>query len=314
MKPITKTVVALGGNALEDKSLPPTAASQLKVTERTAKYLAALSGAGYELALVHGNGPQVGRILLASETAADVTPPMPFDVCSAMSQGYIGYQLQQQLRQALEARGSRVPVVTVLTQVEVDGADPAFRRPTKPIGPFYSEAQARELEQQRGWTMREDAGRGWRRVVASPKPQRIVELETIRRLWDSTITVACGGGGIPVMRGADGELEGVSAVIDKDLAAECLAEGTDADVLLILTEVENVCLHYGTPEQTALHAVSPDEMDRYAAGGEFAEGSMLPKVQAAVRFARSRPGRKAIITSLDRAVEAMAGQTGTVVQ
>jgi len=314
MRPITKAVVALGGNALEDKSLPPTAESQLKVTERTAKHLAALSKAGYELALVHGNGPQVGRILLASETAAEVTPPMPFDVCSAMSQGYIGYQLQQQLRQALEEQGSRTPVVTVLTQVEVDGEDPAFRRPTKPIGPFYTEMQAKTLEQQRGWTMREDAGRGWRRVVASPKPQRIVELETIRRLWDSTITVACGGGGIPVMRGEGGELEGVSAVIDKDFAAECLAEGTDADVLLILTEVENVCLRYGTPEQTALHTVSPDEMDRYAAEGEFAEGSMLPKVQAAVRFARSRPGRRAIITSLDRAVEAMAGRTGTVVQ
>ncbi len=310
----TRAVVALGGNALEDKSLPPTAESQLKVTERTARRLAALSAAGYELALVHGNGPQVGRILLASETAADVTPPMPFDVCSAMSQGYIGYQLQQQMRQALEDAGRQIPVVTVLTQVEVDGDDPAFRRPTKPIGPFYTELQAAQLSRERGWTMKEDAGRGWRRVVASPRPQRIVELETIRRLWDSTITVACGGGGIPVMRTREGELEGVSAVIDKDLAAECLAEGTDADVLLILTEVENVCLHYGTPEQQALHAVTPDELDGYAAQGHFAEGSMLPKVQAAVRFARSRPGRRAIITSLDRAVEAMAGQTGTVVQ
>ena len=248
----TRAVVALGGNALEDKSLPPTAESQLKVTERTARRLAALSAAGYELALVHGNGPQVGRILLASETAADVTPPMPFDVCSAMSQGYIGYQLQQQMRQALEDAGRQIPVVTVLTQVEVDGDDPAFRRPTKPIGPFYTELQAAQLSRERGWTMKEDAGRGWRRVVASPRPQRIVELETIRRLWDSTITVACGGGGIPVMRTREGELEGVSAVIDKDLAAECLAEGTDADVLLILTEVENVCLHYGTPEQQAL--------------------------------------------------------------
>lgn len=314
MKPVTRAVVALGGNALEDKSLPPTAESQLIVTERTARRLAALSGAGYELALVHGNGPQVGRILLASETAADVTPPMPFDVCSAMSQGYIGYQLQQQLRQALEEQGSRTPVVTVLTQVEVDGEDPAFRRPTKPIGPFYTEEQAKRLEQERGWTMREDAGRGWRRVVASPKPQHIVELDTIRRLWDSTITVACGGGGIPVVRTEDGELEGVSAVIDKDFAAECLAEGTDADVLLILTEVENVCLRYGTPEQQALHQVSPDELERYEKEGHFAEGSMLPKVQAAIRFARSRPGRRAVITSLERAVEAMEGQTGTVVQ
>lgn len=310
----TRAVVALGGNALEDKSLPPTAESQLKVTERTARRLAALSAAGYELALVHGNGPQVGRILLASETAADVTPPMPFDVCSAMSQGYIGYQLQQQLRQALEETGRRIPVVTVLTQVEVDGDDPAFRRPTKPIGPFYTELQAAQLSRDRGWTMKEDAGRGWRRVVPSPRPQRIVELETIRRLWDSTITVACGGGGIPVMRTSEGKLEGVSAVIDKDLAAECLAEGTDADVLLILTEVEHVCLHYGTPEQRALQAVSPDELDRYAAEGHFAEGSMLPKVQAAARFARSRPGRRAIITSLDRAVDAMNGRTGTVVQ
>lgn len=314
MKPIVKVVAALGGNALEDKSLPPTADSQRLVLGRTAQYLAALSQAGYELALVHGNGPQVGRILLASEAAAELTPPMPFDVCSAMSQGYIGYQLQQQLRQALAERGSRVPVVTVLTQVEVDPQDPAFGRPTKPIGPFYSREQARQLERERGWTMKEDAGRGWRRVVASPEPRRIVELETIRRLWDSTITIACGGGGIPVRRGERGELEGVSAVIDKDYAAECLAEGTDADVLLILTEVEHVCLRYGTPEQTALRAVHPEEMERYAAAGEFAEGSMLPKVQAALRFVRSRPGRRAVISSLDHAVEAMAGQTGTVLQ
>lgn len=314
MKPVTRAVVALGGNALEDKSLPPTAESQLAVAGRTAKHLAALSAAGYELALVHGNGPQVGRILLASETAADVTPPMPFDVCGAMSQGYIGYQLQQQLRQALEERGSRTPVVTVLTQVEVDGEDPAFRRPTKPIGPFYTEAQARTLEQDRGWTLREDAGRGWRRVVPSPQPQRIVELDTIRRLWDSTITVACGGGGIPVRRTAAGELEGVSAVIDKDLAAACLAEGTDADVLLILTEVPHVCLRYGTPEQVELGQVSAGEMAQYLAEGHFAEGSMLPKVQAALRFVRSRPGRRAIITALDRAEDALAGRTGTVIQ
>ena len=306
-----KVVVALGGNALEDKALPPTAQSQLQVAHRTADYLARLSCAGYELAVVHGNGPQVGRILLASESAAEVTPAMPFDVCGAMSQGYIGYHLQQALSDALRKRDRHLPVVTVVTQMEVDQNDPAFQNPTKPIGPFYSEEQARALEREKGYTVREDSGRGWRRVVPSPKPRRIVEIGTIKTLWDTTVTIACGGGGIPVVRKEDGSLEGVAAVIDKDLAACRLAQEMEADILMILTEVPAVAINFGKADQTDLGKVSADTLEQYAAEGQFGVGSMLPKVQAAVDFVRSAPGRTAIITSLDLGPDALAGRCGT---
>ena len=306
-----KVVVALGGNALEDKSLPPTAQSQLQVARRTAEYLAELSCSGYELAVVHGNGPQVGRILLASETAAEVTPAMPFDVCGAMSQGYIGYHLQQALTDALHKRGRNTPVVTVVTRMEVDGEDPAFQAPTKPIGPFYSEEQARALERERGYAVKEDSGRGWRRVVPSPKPRRIVEIGTIKTLWNTTVTIACGGGGVPVIQTKDGTLEGVAAVIDKDLAACKLAQEMEANILMILTEVPAVAIHFGKPEQSDLGSVTADQLERYAAEGQFGAGSMLPKVQAAVEFVRSAPGRTAIITSLDLGLEALAGRSGT---
>ena len=306
-----KVVVALGGNALEDKSLPPTAESQLKVARRTAEYLARLSSAGYELAIVHGNGPQVGRILLASETAAEVTPAMPFDVCGAMSQGYIGYHIQQALTEALRRRGKNIPVVSLVTQMVVDENDPAFQNPTKPIGPFYSQKEAEYLAASKGYTVKEDSGRGWRRVVPSPRPKRIVEIGTIKTLWDTTISIACGGGGIPVIRREDGSLEGVDAVIDKDLAAARLAQDMDADILMILTEVPAVAIHFGKPDQTDLGEVSAAELERYAAEGQFGAGSMLPKVQAAVEFARSAPGRRAIITSLDLGLEALDGRRGT---
>ena len=214
-----KIVVALGGNALQSGKAEPTAEAQLKVVKETCERLADLSEKGYELAVVHGNGPQVGRILLASETAKDVTPSMPFDVCGAMSQGYIGYHLQQALKFALKKRGKSTPVTTILTQMVVDGNDPGFKNPTKPIGPFYSEAEAKMLVEEKGYTVKEDAGRGFRRVVASPIPTEIVELDSVKRLFDSTIVITCGGGGIPVVRRETGELEGVAAVIDKDFAA-----------------------------------------------------------------------------------------------
>ena len=306
-----KVVVALGGNALEDKGLPPTAASQLQVAHRTAEYQAELSCAGYELAVVHGNGPQVGRILLASETAAEVTPSMPFDVCGAMSQGYIGYHLQQALTDALRRRSRHIPVVTIVTQMVVDQADPAFQNPTKPIGPFYTQEQAKALEQSRGYTMKEDSGRGWRRVVPSPRPRRIVEIGTIKILWDTTVSIACGGGGIPVIEKEDGCLEGVAAVIDKDLAACELAQEMEADILMILTEVPAVAINFGKPDQTDLGEVTAAELEKYAAAGQFGAGSMLPKVQAAVEFVKSAPGRRAIITSLDLGLEALAGKCGT---
>ena len=315
MSKAVKVIVALGGNALQEGKGPATAEAQLEVVKRTCEYLADINAAGYEIAIVHGNGPQVGRIILASETAKAVTPAMPFDVCSAMSQGYIGYHIQQGLQEALRKRGrGDLPVVTLVTQVAVDADDPAFQNPTKPIGPFYSEEEAKELAETKGYTVKEDAGRGWRRVVASPIPRQIVELDTVKRLWDSSIVITCGGGGIPVVKNAEGAWEGTAAVIDKDHAASLLARDLDADVLLILTEVEKVSLNFRKPDQKDLDHMTVEEARRYIEEGHFAPGSMLPKVKAAVDFAVSGPGRKAIITSLYKAAAALKGETGTVIE
>ena len=290
-----KIVVALGGNALQSGKAEPTAEAQLKVVKNTCERIADISDMGYEVAVVHGNGPQVGRILLASETAKDVTPAMPFDVCGAMSQGYIGYHLQQALKYALNKRNRNIPVATIATQMVVEKDDPGFKNPTKPIGPFYTEEEA------------------WRRVVASPIPRKIVEIESVKQLWDSTIVITCGGGGIPVIENWDGSLEGVAAVIDKDFAAELLAEQVDADVLMILTEVEKVAINYNKPDQQDLSHMSLKEAAQYCDEGQFAPGSMLPKVQACMKFVRAYPNKKAIITSLDKAIEALDGKTGTVI-
>lgn len=308
-----KIVIALGGNALQSQHSDSTAQSQLEVVRQTCRHIADISGRGYEMALVHGNGPQVGRIVLAGEAAKDVVPPMPFDVCGAMSQGYIGYHLQQALRFALNQRNRDVPVVSLLTQVVVDEADPAFQTPTKPIGPFYTREEADASAAETGYTLKEDAGRGWRRVVASPLPRRIVELDQIKELWNSAIVVACGGGGIPVVEHPDGSLAGVAAVIDKDFAAELLAEQVGADTFLILTEVEKVAIRWGTPEQEDLSHMTLSEAARHVEDGQFAPGSMLPKVLAAMRFARANPGKRAIITSLDKALDALEGNTGTTI-
>ena len=308
-----RLVIALGGNALQSGNAAPTAEAQLEVVRGTARQLAEVSARGYEMAIVHGNGPQVGRILLASETAKDVVPPMPFDVCGAMSQGYIGYHIQQALKYALAARNRNYPVVALTTQMIVDGNDPAFQKPTKPIGAFYTEEEARTLEREKGYAMCEDAGRGWRRVVASPLPRKIVEIEAVRLLWDHAIVITCGGGGVPVVEHPDGTLEGVAAVIDKDFAAELLAEEVNADALLILTEVEKVAIHFGKPNQQDLGHLSLAEAARYVEEGQFGVGSMLPKVQAAMKFVRANPGRKAIITSLDKCLDALDGKTGTVI-
>lgn len=308
-----KVVIALGGNALQEAGRPATAEAQLEIVRRTSEYIAEISGLGYEVAIAHGNGPQIGRIVLALETAASVTPALPFDVCGAMSQGYIGYHLQQGLKHALNRRNRNVPVVTIVTQVVVERNDPAFSNPTKPIGPFYTEAEATAIAAERGYTMKEDAGRGWRRVVASPMPRRIVELDSIKRLWDSTIVITVGGGGIPVVEREDGVLEGVAAVIDKDLAAEKLAEDVGADILLILTEVEQISINFKKRDQRNLDHMTLAEGARYIEEGHFAPGSMLPKVQAAMKFVRSDPSKKAIITSLYKAVEALEGNAGTVI-
>lgn len=307
-----KVVIALGGNALQSKESDGTAASQLEVVKNTVEILADLSAAGYEMAVVHGNGPQVGRILLSSETAKDVVPPMPLEVCGSMSQGYIGYHIQQAFGHELAKHGVDVPVVALVTQTIVDGADPSFAHPTKPIGPFYDEGEAKQLEAERGYVMQEDKARGgWRRVVASPKPQKIVEIEAVKLLWPQAIVVCVGGGGIPVVQNPDGSLDGVAAVIDKDFGAELLAEDVAADTLLILTEVEKVAVNFGTPDQVNLDHLSLEEAARYCAEGQFGSGSMQPKVEACMKFVRANPAKRAIITSLAKAKEALEGKTGT---
>ena len=308
-----RIVIALGGNALQSGKGEATAEAQLNVVKKTCEHVAQISGQGYEIAVVHGNGPQVGRIVMASEAAKDVTPAMPFDVCGAMSQGYIGYHIQQCLKYALNKDNRNIPVVTVATQMIVDEKDPGFQNPTKPIGPFYSEEEAHELEASQGWTMKEDAGRGWRRVVASPIPKRIVEIDAVRQLWDRSIVITCGGGGIPVVERMDGHLEGVAAVIDKDFAAELLAEEVEADILMILTEVEKVAINFNKPDQEDLDHLTLADAAKYIEEGQFPAGSMLPKVEAAMKFVRRYPSKKAIITSLDKAVEALNGDTGTVI-
>ena len=307
-----KIVIALGGNALQEAGKPATAESQLEVVEQTSEYIADIIERGYDVVLAHGNGPQVGRIVLQNEYAASVSPAMPFDVCGAMSQGYIGYHMQQGLEKVLRHRGSSKRVATVITQVVVDKNDPKFQKPSKPIGPFYNEEEAKNIASEKGYTMKEDAGRGWRRVVASPMPIEIVELDAVKCLIDGGfIAITVGGGGIPVIRNEDGDYVGTAAVIDKDLASERLAEDIDADALVILTAVEKVYINFGKPDQKELSVMTVDEARQYIAEGHFAPGSMLPKVEAAVKFVTSKPGRKAIITSLDKAVDALEGRAGT---
>ena len=309
-----KLVIALGGNALQEGNGPATAEAQLAVVERTSVFIADIIEKGYQVILAHGNGPQVGRIVLQNENSVNVTPAMPFDVCGAMSQGMIGYHMQQGLAKALRARGNHTGVATVVTQVVVDQNDKAFLNPSKPIGPFYSEEEAKRLQAEKGYAVKEDAGRGWRRVVASPVPVEIVELPEVECLIKGGfVVITVGGGGIPVLKDENGDLVGTAAVIDKDLASERLAEDVSADALLILTAVEQVCLNYGKPEEKRLSAITVAEAEQYIAEKHFAPGSMLPKIQAAVIFAKSKPGRRAIITSLDKAVDALHGAAGTTI-
>jgi len=306
-----KIVIALGGNAL-GKNLP----EQMIAVKQTAKAIVDLIEEGHQVVIAHGNGPQVGMINVAMTTLSreDPTHPMaPMSVCTAMSQGYIGYDLQNSLREELLNRGLHKPVATVLTQVEVDKNDPAFQRPSKPIGTFMTEAEAEEMRR-RGNAVMEDAGRGWRRCVASPRPVSIIEIETIRAMADAgQIVVACGGGGIPVIREGN-HLRGAGAVIDKDFASELLAEELDADSLIILTAVEKVAVNFGKPDQTWLDTMTPAEAGQYEQEGQFAPGSMLPKVQAAVKFAESKKGRTALITLLEKARDGIAGKTGTAIR
>ncbi|MFA6738994.1 MAG: carbamate kinase [Bacilli bacterium] len=307
-----KLVVALGGNALGN-----TPQEQQTIVKETAKALLDLIQDGHQLVLVHGNGPQVGMIHLGFEVAHEANskiPPMPFPECGAMSQGYIGYHLQQALQNELIQRQLERPVVTLVTQVQVDAHDPAFQHPTKPVGPFYSLEQAQRLQTEQGYVMIEDSGRGYRRVVPSPKPQTIVEREIILSLLQQgALLIAAGGGGIPVVKTEQG-FHGVAAVIDKDLASETMAELIDADGLIILTAVPQVAIHFGTPQQEFLKELSVAQAERYCEEGHFAPGSMLPKVQAAIAFAKSGPNRFAIIGSLEKAAAAVRGESGTTIR
>ena len=305
-------VIALGGNALQDVNLPPTAEAQLHVIRETAKQIVDVIDAGYAVTLTHGNGPQVGRIVMQNEAAQEITPSLPFDVCGAMSQGMIGYLLQLAVGDELWLRKLPPRVVTIVTQVVVDLNDPAFQHPTKPIGAFYSQAEAERLQREKDYTMVEDAGRGYRRVVPSPRPVKIIEIEIIKDLLSlGLIVITVGGGGIPVIEVADGTLSGVAAVIDKDLAAELLALEIAADTLLILTSVPAVALDFGTPQQRFVSRMTAQEARQHVADGQFAPGSMLPKIEAAIRFGESRPRRKTVIAQLSDAVAALEGRAGT---
>ena len=309
-----RIVIALGGNALGN-NLP----EQMEAVKHTARAIVDLIEQGNEVVVAHGNGPQVGMIQEAMTQLTRSNPekyiPCPLSVCVAMSQGYIGYDLQNALREEMLDRGIDVGAATVLTQVEVDPNDPAFANPTKPIGAFMTREEADRMIAERGYDVVEDAGRGYRRVVASPRPVGIVELDTIRSLVETNhVVIACGGGGIPVFKTEGNHLKGAAAVIDKDFAAAKLAEQLDADFLVILTAVEKVAVNFGKPDQEWLDELTPADVERYVAEGQFAPGSMLPKVQAALAFAQSGEGRSSLITLLERAADGIAGKTGTIVR
>ncbi len=306
-----RIVIALGGNALGN-TLP----EQMKAVKITAKAIVDLIEEGCDVIVAHGNGPQVGMVnnaMIALTHEDTEQPNTPLSVCVAMSQAYIGYDLQNALREELLNRGiDHIPVATMITQVRVDADDPVFQSPSKPIGKFVSEEQANIMEEKYNYVMKEDAGRGYRRVVASPKPVEIIEIETIRTMVEAgNVVIACGGGGIPVTRQGN-HLKGASAVIDKDFASCLMAKELNADFLIILTAVEKVALNFGTPDEKWLNDVSVEEAAQYIKEGHFAPGSMLPKVQAAVDFAGSKPGRTALITLLEKSRDAVQGKTGTM--
>lgn len=305
-------VVALGGNALGK-----TPEEQLNLVKNTAKSIVDLVSEGHNVVVSHGNGPQVGMINLAfdySHEKGSGTAEMPFPECGAMSQGYIGYHLQQAIQTELKARNINKNCAAIVTQVEVDKNDPAFNKPEKPVGMFYSKEEAEKIEQEKGYTFTEDSGRGYRRVVPSPKPIKIVELGLIKDLLNSgNIVIAAGGGGIPVIK-KENTYEGVPAVIDKDRTSSLLARELNADILLILTTVETVCLKFNTKDQTNIRNINIEEAEKYINDGEFAKGSMLPKVESCIDFVKYNENGLGIITSLECAKEALLDKTGTIIR
>lgn len=304
-------VITLGGNAVLPAGSAGTIDEQFTTTRETMHEVAALCRENVRVVLSHGNGPVVGNIVIRNEAAKDRIAPMPLFICGADSQGGIGFMIQNGLRNELHLIGDRRPVATVITQVEVDPADPAFADPTKPIGPFYTAEEAAELAERMGWTVKEDAGRGWRRVVASPEPRYIIEIDSIRRLVESgVVVIAAGGGGVPVRRNHEGLLKGIDAVIDKDFAAAELARELGANVLVFVTGVERVAAGFGTPEQRDLEQIDLAELRRLQAAGEFAPGSMGPKMEAAARFL-ARGGREVLVCAPANLGAALAGEGGT---
>jgi len=308
-------VIAIGGNSLIRDEKHVSVGSQYQAAKETCVHIADMLEQGWEVAIGHGNGPQVGYILRRSEIAAKTAGmhEIPLDVCGADSQGAIGYALQQNLQNILYQRGIKKKVVTVITQTLVDREDPAFKNPTKPIGSFMDETEARRRQTEQGWTVIEDAGRGWRRVVASPLPKEIVELETVQAiLAKGIITITVGGGGIPVIDPGDGNYEGVAAVIDKDFASSLLARKIKADLFVISTAVEKVAINFGQPEQKWLDQITLSEAKAYLAEGKhFAKGSMAPKIQAVIWFLEAMPNAKALITNPENLGRALKGETGT---
>lgn len=310
-----KIVLALGGNALQSNPKDTSPENQLLTCRETAKSIVDLIEDGHIVSIVHGNGPQVGQILSSIEEGHKASPDnnalVPFDVCGAYSQGYIGYHLQNSIQAELKRRKINKSVATVITQMLVNKDDEAFKNPTKPIGSFYSKEEAERLTKENGYVMKEDAGRGYRRVVPSPKPIDIIEKNVIKIMIDlGMVIISCGGGGIPVVEEGE-DIIGIAAVIDKDFAAEKLAETIDANMLLILTAVDRVCVNFNKPNQKELWSVTIEELDEYISQGQFAPGSMLPKVEAAKKFVKLGQNKVAVIASLDKAKEAIAELSGT---
>ena len=308
-----KLLVALGGNAILKHREKGSAEEQFENVRITCKHLVSLIEDGYKLAITHGNGPQVGDILLKNERSKDILPPMPLDICGAQSQGMIGYMFQQSMRNELSKADLNTPVVSLITQTIVDQNDPAFKNPTKPIGPFYTATEAEKLRAEKKWVMIEDSGRGHRRVVPSPQPIEIVEKENIITLFQKgIIVIAAGGGGVPVIVKENGDLEGVVAVIDKDLGAQIFASDIGANVLLMLTDVEKASLNFRLPNQIDLDKITTTEAKQYLQEGHFASGSMAPKIEAGIKFVESG-GEKAVISSLEMGRTALKGKAGTTI-
>lgn len=307
-----KIVVALGGNAILQAGQEGTFDIQYENVKKSTKLLAKLIKDGHKLVITHGNGPQVGNILLQNEEAKDIVPALPLDVLNSQSQGFIGYMIVQALEAELRLLGVNAPVVNLLTRVEVSRDDPDFKSPSKPIGPFYSKEESEKLTAEKGWCMVEDSNRGYRRVVPSPKPLHIHEAKAIRDLTEAgSIVIACGGGGIPVTTSAEGRVVGVEAVIDKDRSGYKLAEDVEADIFMILTDVDNVYVNFGKPNQKALERLTVEEMEIYVKEGQFSKGSMGPKVEAAINFVRQTG--TSIICSLEQVDKAINGQSGTII-